>query len=114
MRLNEETKNNVFRFLESFHTNTGKTLYFREAISTNEGNFDRHFTSFSSTAFKLVNVATRYSGARIMFDGEKLNYEISLDCLIHFEEKENEFTFIEAYTEKVYRRTILKVTDENS
>lgn len=109
MKNKEQTKNTIKHFIETFNKNIGKTLYFKEAISTQKENFDRHFTSFSSTEFLLTNFTARISGARIMFDGEKLNYEISLDRVISLEESECQFIFIEAYSEDVYRQTILKV-----
>jgi hypothetical protein len=114
MKLNEETKDRVLKFLEEFPINIGKNLFFREAICTDKENFDRHLTSYSSTEFKLTNFATRFSGARIMFDGEKLNYEISLDYLIKIERHANEIIFLEAYSEKIYRRTIMAISDEGN
>ncbi len=114
MKLNEETKNKVISFIENFSRNIGKKLYFREAICTNKDNFDRHFTTFSSTEFILTNISARISGARLMFAGEKLAYEIGIDYIIQFEERENEIEFLEAYSEKIYRQTILKISDENN
>jgi hypothetical protein len=108
----DEIKNKVFHFLETFNLNIGKTLYFREAICTNKNNFDRHFTTNSSTEFKLTHFTARISGARIMFDGEKLNYEISLDRIINFEENFTEIMFLESYSEEIYRRTIIKIINE--
>ncbi|WDF47633.1 hypothetical protein PQ459_03885 [Chryseobacterium sp. KACC 21268] len=62
----------------------------------------------------MKNFAGRISGARLMFDGDKLSYEIGVDYIIQFDERENEFEFIEAYSEKIYRRTILKISNESN
>jgi hypothetical protein len=50
------------------------------------------------------------SGARIMLQGEELYYEIAMDLLVDFAEKENQTSeFLEKYSENVYRKTILKI-----
>ena len=113
MRANQEIQNRVIEFLETFNENIGRNLYFEEAICTSKENFDRHFTTFSSTEFILINFATRFSGARIMFIGEKLGYEICVDCIIKFNQNQDELFFLEAYSEKIYRRTIIKLSNES-
>jgi hypothetical protein len=61
-------------------------------------------------SFTVTNIACRTSGARIMLQGEELYYEIAIDLLIDFMEKENQtFEFLEKYSENVYRKTILKI-----
>jgi hypothetical protein len=108
----DKIKNKVIHFLETFSINIGKTLLFKESICTNKNNFDRHFTTYSSTEFKLTHFTARVSGARIMFDGEKLNYEVSIDRIINFEEDSDEISFLESYSEDIYRRTIIKILSE--
>lgn len=114
LRRSQETQYRLIAFLETFSINIGRNIFFREAICTQKDNFDRHFTTFSSTEFILTNFAVRFSGARIMFHGEKLVYEICLDCVIDFNQYNDELVFLEAYSEKIYRRTILKFTDTNN
>ena len=114
MKNKDETKNKVIQFLETFNNNIGKTLHFREALCTNKENFDRHFTTFSSTQFVLTYFGARISGARIMFDGEVLNYEISFDRIYSFEENENGIILLEKYSEKIYRKTILNIRNEGN
>lgn len=103
----------ISHFLETFHLNVGKTVYFCEAICTDKDGFNRHFTTFSSTEFILESFGARISGARMSFRGEKLDYEIGLDCLISLEEEENKTIFLEAYCKEVYRKTTLQIIDEN-
>lgn len=82
----------------------------KSAISSNQLNFDRHFTSFSYLEFDLVNISTRISGGRANFAGERQYYEDGLDYLVHFEEiGENQIEFIEKYSETVYRKTFLTI-----
>jgi hypothetical protein len=108
--LNESLKNKVFQFLENAEVFYGKNLKINESISTNGINFDRHFTTSNSMSFIVTNIACRTSGARIMLQGEELYYEIAIDLLIDFMEKENQtFEFLEKYSENVYRKTILKI-----
>jgi hypothetical protein len=58
----------------------------------------------------VTNIACRTSGARIMLQGDELYYEIAIDLLVDFIEKENQvFEFLEKYSENVYRKTILKI-----
>lgn len=107
MNEKEKIKTEVINFLETFNINLGKTINFREAICTNKENFDRHFTTYSSTEFELTHFAVRISGARIMFMGEILNYEISVDRIIKFERIDDEYLFLEKYSDVIYRRTII-------
>ena len=107
--MTEDMKHKIIEFIENFDVNKGKSLIFREAISTNKDNFDRHFTSYSKIEFILLNFTVRISGARMMFDGDKMNYEIGVDHIIQFEDKEGEIEILEALSEKVYRRTIIKI-----
>ena len=109
MNESETIKNEVLIFLESFDVNIGRNLNFRESICTNKESFDRHFTTFSSTEFILTNFGARISGSRIMINGQKLNYEISLDRITKFEKKENQTIIFETYSENVIRRTIIEI-----
>ncbi len=107
--LNEKLKNKILEFIESAEIFYGKNLKITESISTNEINFDRHFTTSNSLSFTVINIACRISGARIMLQGEEFYYEIAIDLLVDFMEKENQtFEFLEKYSENVYRKTILK------
>ena len=95
------TKNKITHFLETFSLNIGKTLHFSEAICTFKDSFDRHFTTFSSTEFILKNFSVRISGTRIIFRGDKLDYEIGLDTIISIEENDAKIVFIEAYSKEI-------------
>ena len=45
-----------------------------------------------------------------MLQGDELYYEIAIDLLVDFIEKEDQvFEFLEKYSEDVYRKTILKI-----
>lgn len=107
--MNAALKDKIIHFIENFQKHIGKTLLFKEAISVNKDNFDRHFTTFSSSEFILTNFAVRISGARIMFNGTKLSYEIGADFITQFEDRGVEIEFLEIYSDKIYRRTILKI-----
>ena len=108
--LSEDLKNRILQFLENAEVFYGKNLKINESISTNAINFDRHFTTSNSMSFIVTNIACRTSGARIMLQGDELYYEIAIDLLVDFMEKENQvFEFLEKYSENVYRKTILKI-----
>lgn len=109
MKEKENIKNQVINFLETFNINIGKRINFNEAICTNKENFDRHFTTYSSTEFELQHFAARISGARIMFMGETLNYEISIDRIIKFEKTDENFLFLEKYSDEIFRKTIISI-----
>ncbi|MFK7757257.1 MAG: hypothetical protein AB8B53_10040 [Flavobacteriales bacterium] len=106
---NKDLQKKVFAFTEDFQINIGKEIKLRIALSANETNFDRHFSSFSRLEFILTSLQARISGARLMFSGEKQHFEIALDHLIKLEKKDQQIEFIEAYSEKIYRRTIISV-----
>ena len=108
--LSEDLKNRILQFLENAEVFYGKNLKINESISINGINFDRHFTTSNSMSFIVTNIACRTSGARIMLQGDELYYEIAIDLLVDFMEKENQvFEFLEKYSENVYRKTILKI-----
>jgi hypothetical protein len=108
--MTENLKTRIIAFFENGAQFYGKKVAMKEAISTNVLNFDRHFTSFSYLEFDLVSISTRISGGRASFAGEKQYYEIGLDYLVYFEEiGENQFEFIEKYSETVYRKTFLTI-----
>lgn len=51
MAFDIEVRNKIINFVENFSVNIGKVLYFKESICTHKDNFDRHFTTFSSTIY---------------------------------------------------------------
>jgi hypothetical protein len=111
--MTEELKIKTLNFLENWEKFRGKTIEIKSALSSNQLNFDRHFTSFAYTEFVLQRVYARISGGRVTFASEKLYYEISIDNLLIFNElNENEFEFMEKYSETVYRKTHLKITEK--
>lgn len=108
--LSEELKSKIIHFVESCEKYHGKKVRFREAISTNQLNFDRHFTTFNASEFILEKVFWRISGGRIIFDGKESYYEICLDRITDFQELgEGVFEFLERYGETVYRKTSLEI-----
>ncbi len=108
--MTEDLKSKIIFFFENCEKFYGKTIEIKSAISSNQLNFDRHFTSFSYLEFDLVKISTRISGGRATMEGGKQYYEIGLDYLIHFEEiGENQFEFIEKYSETIYRKTTLTI-----
>ena len=109
MNEKEEIKAEVINFLETFHIHIGKKININEALCTNRDSFNRHFTTYSSTEFELREFSARVSGARIMFIGETLHYEISIDRIIKFDKSVDNFIFIEKYSEEIYRKTIVSL-----
>jgi hypothetical protein len=112
--INTHLKNQILDFLENNEHFWGQFVAIHEALSTNGFNFDRHFTSFTRVEFSLTRIDARFSGARIIFSGEKMYYEIGLDLLESFEKiSENEFVFLEKYSETVFRKTRVRVQGIN-
>lgn len=107
MHANEVLRNEIFQFLENHQIHIGKTIHFSESICTHTDLFDRHFTTYSSTEFELISLSARISGARIMFTGEQLIYEICIDNIVQLNELNREYVLLEAYSEAIYRRTII-------
>lgn len=113
--MNPALKENLLAFYEHCDVFYGSEIKIREAISTNGLNFDRHFTTWSNMAFLFQRFGWRISGARIMFQGETMMYEISADRIMEFSTiAENEFEFIEMYSDTVYRKTNIKFSKSNS
>lgn len=110
--MTEELKSKIIAFFENCEKFFGKMIEIKEAISNNQLNFDRHFTTFAYTEFILTKVYARISGGRVTFEGDKLYYEISIDNLLIFNElNENEFEFIESCSAMVYRRTKIRMIE---
>jgi len=102
-----DSKRRLLDFIENFKF-LGRRIKINEAISRNKNNFDRHFTSFSNFEFIVESVGIRYSGAKICFNNQNLNYEISFDAINEFSERgNNEYQLIEILSENVYRKTTL-------
>jgi len=102
-----DSKKRILDFIENFKF-IDKTIKISEAISVNKDNFNRHFTSFSNFEFTVESVGVRFSGAKIYFSSQNLNYEIHFDLISEFTETEkNEYQIIEILSENVYRKTIL-------
>ena len=109
--MNEEIKNKIISFAENSKKLVGLKLSVSESISRNKDNFDRHFTTFSNFSFVMTDVMIRTSGAKIMLMGTDFNYEIDTGALIKLtEESKDQYCFIEALSEKVFRRSVLSFT----
>ncbi len=107
--MNKELQEKLIAFFQNCDSFKGMNLIVNEYISTNKDNFDRHFTSCSKLAFKMIDFGVRFSGARAKFRGENQYYEIGGDLITEFKELENdEYEILEKYSEKVYRKKILK------
>lgn len=106
--LSPEMINRIINFGETSERLIGKQIKIRQAISVNKDNFDRHFTCFTNFEFKLTHFGIRVSGQKMMFMGDKFNYEIDSRYLIEFQENnDDEYVFIEKLSEEVYKRTLL-------
>ncbi|MFK7774846.1 MAG: hypothetical protein AB8F94_22085 [Saprospiraceae bacterium] len=110
--MSQELKNKIIKIYQKWDSFKNWQISIKVAISTNKDNFDRHFTSFSKLEFVMKDFGVRFSGNRARFEGEKQSYEIGGDHIIRIEEKEeDEFEIIEKYSEKVFRRTMIKFLD---
>ena len=107
--MTDELKTRLLAFIERGESLHGRTLHIHEAISTNQQNFDRHFTTFARTDLVLTRFGGRISGARLMFESENQYYEISADRIIRFTEQAHELEFVEQYSETVYRKTTITI-----
>lgn len=101
----EELKNKIIDFMENCEKFYGKKIEIKGAISTHKS-FDRHFTTYSFSEFYIENIRCRTSGFRLMFNGQREYYEISVDMITDFVEiSPNSYCFIEKYTENIIRKT---------
>lgn len=96
----------IIYFIENSEKYNDSKVLIYESISTNQQNFDRHFTTFSKTGFVLEKIYWRISGGRMIIDGGDFYYEIWLDKIIDFQEiEEDNFVFLEEYSDKIYRQS---------
>ncbi len=105
--ISEEIKDKTTTFAQKCEKWKGYTLKIHSALSSNKDNFNRHFTTFTSMEFVMTNFATRFSGSRMMFMGDKQTYEISIALIELNETNPLEFEFLEKYSETVYRKSTL-------
>lgn len=80
----------------------------RSEMSTNKYNFDRHFTTYVTMKFKLLDLRWRFSGARMFFDGFESLYEISIYQTIEFSKIDRQYVFLEKYSEEIYRKSTIE------
>lgn len=105
----DDIKTRLTTFVENSELFYGKRAIISESISTNKTNFDRHFSTFGRYELKLEKVSWRLSGGRIVFNQTDSYYEVSIDNLVTFREKEGHcFEFLEKYSESVFRMTTLE------
>lgn len=107
--MTSDIKNRLTTFVENIEMFYGKRAIISESISTNKTNFDRHFSTFGRYELTLERVSWRMSGGRITFNQTDSYYEVSIDNLVSFQEREEHcFEFLEKYSETVFRMTILE------
>ena len=107
--ITDDVKARLTTFADKIEMFYGRYVTISESISTNKANFDRHSSTFGNYELKLEKVTWRMCGGRITFSQADLYYEISIDNLVNFLEKErNCFEFLEQNSEAVFRMTTLK------
>lgn len=105
----KELRDKTLAFIENQELYLGRKVEITEYISTHQRNYDRHFTTCSYTEFILIRVGARFSGARIMFEGEHLYYEIGITEIVRIDEiEENIYEIEEKYSDMVYRLSKIK------
>ena len=110
--MTQELKDKIIEIFQRWDSFKNSRISIKVAISTNKDNFDRHFTSFSKIEFVMKEFGVRFSGNRAMFMGEKQSYEIGGDHIIRISKTvEREFEILEKYSEKVFRRSVIKFLD---
>ena len=107
--MNDKVQKLVLDFIAKCEGFYGKTLKIHEAITIAPRLFDRHSTTYSTSAFILKRVGWRVSGGMLMLEGETFFYEISASRIVELNESEDtKFEIFEQYTDTCYRRSNLR------
>lgn len=67
------------RMLMELEERKGQTIIIKEYLTANRGNYDRHFTTFSSFRIQLERAGMRFSGARLWIEGVDERQETVFD-----------------------------------
>ena len=112
-------------FVDFLYKSVGQKISIEEQIALN-GPFDSPFATYVCFTMTLGKVGGRYSGAKlalygadrddvpeknengILYHRPESTYEISLDLVEEYPVPASEIVFIEKYSEKITRRTIIK------
>lgn len=84
------------------HTFLHKPIIITESISRsrNIGKHDRHFATHTVFSFTVDNIFVAFSGAQLMFTGEKARYGISLDSVVRFQTDDDRLEIVEHFEKK--------------
>lgn len=105
-QLNESQLWNFFEFCKQ---QVGKKILIHSFLTTVKGNYNRHFTSFSTLEFLLIHFCVRFSGARAMYSGEICHYEVAIDHIVELKKTETDkYEIVEKYAEKLYRKSVFE------
>lgn len=91
--MTEEFKNKLVENLQWLEKQTGKKIRIVDKLSTNKGNYDRHFTRTSEFNFVIVHFGVALSGAIGNINGENVQFEFKTDMIKRIERKGNILEF---------------------
>jgi|GEM_PF-2125951 len=102
--MSEELKEEIIAAFQFLSKQNSKELIIIDRISTNQQNYDRHFTTTSQLKFKLKFFGVRISGGIAMLEGENQYFEFRTDSIIEITRLDNSINLTIRIREDVYRQ----------
>ena len=107
--MTEELKKKIIENLQWLGDQTGNTVKIIDRLSTNKGNYDRHFTRTSQFTFIMEHFGVRTSGGIGIIYGENVHFEFQADIIKRIERSENELEFESDLDNKTSRLIKFKI-----
>ena len=112
----EEFKNKLIENLQWLSEQKGKRVLIEDKLTTNRGNYNRHFARLNNYDFELINFGVRTSGAMGMIEGKNIWFEFKTDSIRRIERDKNQLTMelkIDLNTTRLIKIEIKKKQAEN-
>lgn len=88
--MTEEFKSKLVENLQWLGMQTGKKVDIVDRLTSNKGNYDRHFTSTSRFNFIIKDFGVAFSGAIGRIEGDNVHFQFKTDFIKRIEKKINE------------------------
>ncbi|MFA0963416.1 hypothetical protein AB9P05_16550 [Roseivirga sp. BDSF3-8] len=111
-QMSPELKSKIVSNFEWLGNQVGKNIRLDDYITTNKGNYDRHFTQHSSLGFNLDSFGVRTSGAVASLKGDQQFFEFKVDNIVGIDRSMSTLEIDSDMGNKCSRRIV--ITIENS
>ncbi|MFK7934850.1 MAG: hypothetical protein AB8G22_15180 [Saprospiraceae bacterium] len=87
--MTNELKNQIIEHLHWLGEQIGNEVEIVDKLSSNKGNYNRHFTRTSQFTFVIEHFGVAFSGAMARISGKHIHFEFKTDLISRIERKED-------------------------